>query len=494
MGKRTTKILAFFYLMVLFAFHVCGQATHFVWKDNPNTPEHPYTNGWASAAREIDAAVTASAAGAVIWVTNGVYDAGGRRHTGATLTNRVYIDRAVTVLSVNGPSNTFIVGRWHDPGTTPFGAAAARCVYMAQGAVLAGFTVTNGATHDASGPTADRYGGGIYVGHASAAVSNCVIADNRSSFHGGGAYGGGGSYYNCVFEGNSATTTGGGAYGGTCFYNCGFYGNSANYGAGSGSGTYYDCLFTGNTAGNQGGAAFYAGAIYNSLIASNTALICGGAYHGNLVNCTIIGNSSRTSGGGAYFDTGQTAYNCVIAGNQANNSGGGVSGRDATATIYNSTIIGNAAGSGGGVYRTKTCNCTISGNSATTYGGGIYDNTNWNTIVYNNRSATSSNHTNSVFYYSCSSPKPDGDGNIEVNPLFVDPGSDFGTNHMFGNYHLTRKSQCMNKGVNLSYMTDPATNEWARQDLDHNLRIQHGTVDMGAYELRVSRGAIFSAE
>ena len=94
---------------------------------------------WANAFNTIQAAVNAAASGDTVLVSNGVYSAGAKVTPGYSLTNRVYITSAITVQSVNGPTNTFIVG------AGPRGAGAIRCVYMSAG-VLAGFTLTNGNT------------------------------------------------------------------------------------------------------------------------------------------------------------------------------------------------------------------------------------------------------------------------------------------------------------------------------------------------------------
>ena len=54
--------------------------------------------------------MNAAASGDTVLVTNGVYSAGATVTPGYVLTNRVCITNAITVQSVNGPTNTFIVG------------------------------------------------------------------------------------------------------------------------------------------------------------------------------------------------------------------------------------------------------------------------------------------------------------------------------------------------------------------------------------------------
>ena len=204
----------------------------------------PYTS-WSMAATNIQAAIDVAVAGDTVLVANGIYDTGGRVAGGQALTNRLAIDKPITVQSVNGPSVTFIVGQT-DPSTLNTGPGAVRCVYMINAAALVGFTLTNGYTRN-SGLAQEQSGGGAWC-EDGGVISNCVLTGNSASDGGGGAWKG--TLYNCTLTGNSAGY-GGGAYDGT-LYNCTLTGNSAYNGGGTSGGTQYNCIVYYNTAQRNG--------------------------------------------------------------------------------------------------------------------------------------------------------------------------------------------------------------------------------------------------
>ncbi len=220
------------------AIHV-ADATNYVSLACTN-PVPPY-NSWATAATNIQDAVDVAVLGATVMVSNGVYAVGGRGLT--SLTNRVLIPTKLAVKSVNGPAVTTIVGN-QVPGTiNDFGAV--RCVYLADGATLSGFTLTNGATQPGNNDGVyESSGGGVECGSSYSTVTNCVLVNNSAGDYGGGAAGG--TFYNCQFIDNQSGY-GGGAYVST-LNNCTLTGNSASYAGAAGSSVLNNCALAGNSA------------------------------------------------------------------------------------------------------------------------------------------------------------------------------------------------------------------------------------------------------
>jgi hypothetical protein len=287
-------------LALLIILTTSAHATeHYVNLNNP-TPAPPYAD-WSSAATTIQDAIDAADSGDLILVTNGVYQTGARAVYG--MSNRVAVIKPVTVRSVNGPAVTQIKGHWGSPYGN--GPTAVRCVYLTNGAVLAGFTLTNGTTQYYGDTYTNESGGGVWCEDASAVVSNCVLT------------------------GNSAWQNGGGAY----------------------SGTLASCTLMGNSAPAGGGAS--GGILNNSSLMENSASVGGGAYYSMLNNCILIGNSTDSTGGGVY---GGTLNNCTLTGNSADSTGGGA----AQAMLNNCIVYYNNAPYGGANFNGSTFNycCT----------------------------------------------------------------------------------------------------------------------------------------
>jgi len=245
------KILRILAILVAASGLNATAAVHYV-DLNSASPTPPYSD-WSTAATNIQDAITAASSGDLIWVTNGVYQTGGKTLPGSFVTNRVFLDKPLTVASVNGPLVTALQGA--------SGRSQARCAYVTNGALLAGFTLTNGTVSDqASGP-----GGGVYCQSALARLTNCILTGN-SALSGGGAYQG--TLDNCIFRYNGGAT-GGAAYQAT-LNNCVLTGNSATSGGGAALSTLNNCTLTRNSASSNGGGAYQC-VLNNCIVYFNTS-------------------------------------------------------------------------------------------------------------------------------------------------------------------------------------------------------------------------------
>lgn len=138
------------------------------------SPTEPYAD-WTTAATNIQTAIDLAAIGDIVLVTNGVYGSGGKVKAG-DLTNRIALDKALIVMSVNGAANTAIVGTPGRGGvnsfTTPNGTNAVRCAWLADGAILSGFTLQGGGTRVSTTTlgSATNSGGGVWCASQGALV------------------------------------------------------------------------------------------------------------------------------------------------------------------------------------------------------------------------------------------------------------------------------------------------------------------------------------
>ena len=237
--------------LLLFFLTCAGSAlagVHYVDVNSTNaTP--PYTN-WTTAATNIQDAVDAAVAGDEIVVTNGAYYS-------------IFVDKPLSVRSVNGPQSATIWGDFD-----------ARCAYLLNGASISGFTLM--------GAAIDDNGGGLIGGVA----SNCIIAQNSALGKGGGAYGA--RLIDCVLSNNWSGS--------------GPSGWSTGYGGGAYGCTLINCTLASNYAGGQQLGGYGGGAadcvLTNCVLVGNSADLTadsggGDAYLSQLFNCTLVGNSDR---------------------------------------------------------------------------------------------------------------------------------------------------------------------------------------------------------
>jgi hypothetical protein len=254
-------------------------------------------SSWDTVATNIQDAIDAASIGDTVWVTNGIYSNGGKL-MGGEVTNRVVLDKALTVQSVNGPLFTIIEGAW-DPVTTN-GPMAVRCAWLTNGALLSGFTLQGGAT-GGSLALNDIAGGGA-LGGSNALVANCVIRGNCALGSGGGASRVG--LLDCTLMANCVPDTGAGGL----------------WGGGSDLCNLTNCVIVGNSCGYAGGGVS-GGILRNCFLAGNTAHFGGGVESSTLYNCTVVSNgvtmsthfTAPTGGGADYCHL----TNCIVYDNQA---------------------------------------------------------------------------------------------------------------------------------------------------------------------------------
>jgi hypothetical protein len=273
---------------------------------------------------------------------------------------------------------------------------------------LSGLTITNGYAHGASTPA--FHGGGIMCYHSNPTLTYLRVSDNEATHEGGGLY----------FD--------------TCFP------------------TIQNVTATNNRAGQGGGGMRFS---YGSP---------------TLENIIVVHNTAGNGGAGIqFYHTDPIVKNALIAGNVGQSGkGGGLHFDGCSPTFINVTIVGNrTAGQGGGLNvsfysNPRLVNSIVWGNSPEQ----IYFDTDWPgeavTIEYSDiqggQAGIITNGQGPVYW---------GDGNLEVDPLFVAAGDE--------NYHLSNHSSCIGAGT-----LDGAPSS----DLEGHARPDPAgsNPDMGAYE------------
>jgi hypothetical protein len=458
--------------------------------DEDGTPEHPFD--------AIQEAMDPSISGDTILVAEGVYTGTGNKEID-------FGGRAVLLSSVNGPQTCTIDMEGSGRGFL-FQSGESRA------AQLTGFTITNGYAY---------VGAGIRCTNGSSpTVTDCIISGNLAWRSGGGVccLDSDPAFIDCMISGNTADDLDGG---GVC---CDFS-NPA----------FIDCMVVGNTADRDGGGvSCYLSdpAFIDCIIAGNTSRWCGGGIRchdsgSTFTNCLIAGNSADDEGGGlcclCCLSSEPAFVNCTFAGNTAGASGGGIHSDMSEPTFTNCIIADNtAADRGGGMHccfwsAPTFTNCTWAGNAADVGAALACDSDEWfpswvrmwNCILWNGSDQIWDDDGSTLTFTYCDIQGGwPGTGNIDADPLFVDPdGPDDDPDTWEDNdYRLGPGSPCIDAANNdvvprdrFDLDQDGDTGEPIPFDLDGNPRFVddpdtddtgHGTppiVDMGAYEFQVPR-------
>jgi hypothetical protein len=432
--------------------NVWGKSTGAVWSfTTGESPQPPPPMNWSNGTIEEIASVGRTA---TFMLKNGVAIRGGYAGFGEPDPNARDIDLYKTILC-------------GDIGTA--GDSSDNCYHVVtadgvdETAVLDGFIITCGFANQGSG-------GGMLNNQSNPTVTNCTFSGNDAISGGGMAnLSSSPTLTNCNFINNKAHSMGAGLcnrYSNPRLTNCSFSENSVEYdGAGmvnvQSSPTLISCTFTGNSAA-------YGGGINNSTGIPS------------MRNCIFSGNSANYGGGIYNGDSSPSMTNCIFSGNRAKLGGGG---------IY---VWVGFSGPGGGCYMTNPCNmtlinCTFAENLAEcgmalfcgSCGGLFPSNVRIANCILRDGGEEIWNDDGStitIAYSDVESGWP-GEGNIDADPCFIDPGCWYnGGVWVDGDYHLLEDSPCINAG-DPNHPYDP--NE---TDLDGNPRVIGGRIDMGAYE------------
>jgi predicted outer membrane repeat protein len=327
--------------------------------------------------------------------------------------------------------------------------------------ILDGFTITGGM---AVGADPHNTGGGIRMVSSNPTISNCRFEYNAAA-NGGAVYNLTSSpiLTNCIFFKNYAQNAGGSlrniassspALSGCRFIEnkaAGFGGAMAN--SNNSSPTVMQCTFSYNWA-NQGGAInnydFCNSQIIRSIFLYNASDTNGGAFSNQnhsdteLINCGLFSNASPY-GACLYNDQSNSRMvNCVASGNAAVEYGGVLYNRDAVdISMTNCTFVGNTAAIQGASLYNVFSNPTIQNCIL------------WDGVDANNAPIYTESGSLTVNYSCIQGGWIGGAGNIDTDPLFIDPnGADGVIGTSDDNFKLLAESLCIDAGDNMAVPAD----------------------------------------
>ncbi|MEK7794554.1 MAG: choice-of-anchor Q domain-containing protein, partial [Candidatus Hydrogenedentota bacterium] len=440
------------------ALFICVVATsptlaRTVYVDISNTSDNQDGVSWATAFTKLQDAIDAANASTQdeIWVADGVYverrlDPDGSLVLKASVPLYGGFASGETQRSQRDwiANPAVIDGLDQRNGLNP---EAVHVIKGAEDATLDGFIVRNGDGFGASTFPKDR-GGAIFANGVSMNIVRCRFERNKSRF-------GGAIYFNvsqstitdCVFEESLVD-----GFGGAIFINS------------DSTLLIENCVFRSNIA-NKGGAIYIASPGNDATIRAcqfieNTALSDGGAgiFVDNasalIESCRFFDNFSE-GGGAAIFNFAQSSpdiINCIFAGNESRVLGGAIHNlNNAHPRIVNCTITENTAGQQGGAISNEGGSAPMVVNS----------------VLWSNSPDQITDRDSSVSAASFSIIQGGfaGDGNIDADPLFVDPAN--------RNFHLLGDSPGISAGT-----LDGAPNH----DIDGVPRPQGPAPDIGAFE------------
>jgi len=276
---------------------------------------------------------------------------------------------------------------WHEPSRAENSYHVVTSSGTDETAVLDGFTITAG-NADGSRLNAHDRGGGMYISHADPNIIGCTFGKNSASYTGGGgiySYESSPTLRDCTFRTNIASFAGGGMF---------------NI---SGSAKLSGCAFVDNLAypvSTSGGVrAHYGGAIYGS----STGLI--------LIGCSLTKNRTFLGGAIASRESLLVLHNCTLEANIASSNGGGAIAQfeNGLLELRNCTFAGNVGKSTNAIGNLWDCApCVVDVRDCIFADGG--------------KEMETQDLNDVVVSYSNVDGGWAGEGNINVDPCFADPG------------------------------------------------------------------------